>query len=153
MYANFLKTCVLLAAVVAAFVGCGGSDETTSLTKAQFIKQADAICKKADLVQVKNIKRLEDEKKMEDRPPAEQNELVTTVGLDPMLKEAEEIGGLPAPEGDEAQIEALVEAIEAGVERARKEPAEFVAYGAPDFFEKADNIAKKYGMKECSEVV
>lgn len=153
MNGRLMQLSVAVATVAFLVVGCGGGDDETALTKAQFIKQADAICKKADVVQGKALVKLEEEKKMEDRPKAEQGELTTTVGLEPMLEEAEGIAELPAPEGDEAEIEAIVSAIEAGVKRARSEPDVFVSQEGPDYFAEADKLARKYGMKACSEVI
>lgn len=153
MHVNFVKISVLLVAAAAVLVGCGGSDDETTLTKAQIIEQGDAICKKADADQVRILGRLNREKSFDDRTRAEQGELVTGAGMAPILRQAEELAELPAPEGDAEEIEAMAEAIEASVKRARENPELVLGTNPLAVFEAGAKAAEAYGFKLCSEVL
>lgn len=142
---------VLAAFVALAVGGCGGGDSTSALTKAQFIKQADAICKKADETQLNELGRVEQELTGNAASRKNQERLVTEGGLPPIQEEAEEIAALGAPSGDEDQVDAIVEAIEAGVVEGGEDPEKLESA-----FAEADRLAKAYGFKEkegCEETL
>ena len=149
---------LIAAAAVAALllVGCGGDDESSangSISKAEFIAKADAICKQSN-------KRMEKELFLFLRknrtggslrkPSVEQNEKFILTVLIPNLKqEIEELKELGVPEGDEEKIEAMIAALEEGLETAEDE-TETVAAGTADIvFGIASRLAGEYGLQTC----
>jgi hypothetical protein len=137
---------------IAAAIGCGSGDETTevSLTKAQFVKQGDAICRSAQEKKTKAIQAwsMEDANKGKDLGDWSEEEL-SQVYLDlalPPIKEAsDQLGELPAPEGD-AKAEKLVKALAEAVESVEEKPTRAISE-AP--YASADKLAQAYGFKTC----
>jgi hypothetical protein len=139
-------------AVIAA--GCGSSgDSTSSLTKAEFIKQGDAICKKGN----KEIEEgFESFAKQNDIPQnqepskAEGKELVETVLVPSVSSQSEELRALAAPSGDEAEITAMLDSLDEGLEEAEEDPE--ALFGAKsDPFGPANQKAAQYGLKVCGQ--
>jgi len=145
---------VMAIAIVAA--GCGGSDDGTDtvvLTKAEFIKQGDAIC-------AKTSKQIEDEADefAEDNdvdtsnPKQEDQEGVIVTVVAPALQaQADELTALGAPEGEEDTTAAIVEAIEAGAEELEDDPAALLESADAGPLEKAEELADQFGFKECGQ--
>lgn len=138
---TFGALAVLLAAVVG--FGCGGDDDSASaLTKAEFIKQADGICKQGEA-------RIEVEaEKFGIETMADQEKLVTDVVVPGIQAQAEKIADLGAPEGDEETIEEMVEAVENGAAELEANPLAGMEGKAP--LGEASKIARAYGLKECA---
>jgi hypothetical protein len=145
------------ALTVAGLVGgCGGgSDEATaSLTKAQFVKKANAICDKAE-------KRIQSElgklsKQYENNPPttkaanvAAQAAIAEAVVLPARRLEAEEITDLGAPSGEQDRIGAIVAALEAGLKEIEADPTKAAEAGASTFGEAWD-LTRAYGLYGCA---
>lgn len=136
---------VLLAALVVA--GCGGSDEDSSLTKAEFVKQANAICQEGRSEREELFKTFSKEVKSENVTKEEQESLVTVVFKPPYENTIDGLNGLTPPEGDEKQVEEIIAAMEEGLEKAEANP--LVTLRTNIQFAEANNLAAKYGLKEC----
>ncbi len=151
MLRQFLKA--LAVAAVAAFLaaGCGSSGETSSLTKAQFIKKADAICDKVDKKQLAALQQAIKAEPGAAKTAAAQEAIIVAAALPPIQAEAEELAQLSPPSGDEEEIEAIVAGIEAAVTESEEDPSDLAA-GRRGSFAKPDKLAKEYGMDSCSEV-
>jgi hypothetical protein len=148
-----LAALVALAAIVA---GCGSdddSDTTASLTKTEFIKQADAICAKSEK-QVST--EFEDFAKENDIPldkePSEEQseELVEEVLIPSVQDQADGIRDLGLPSGDEDRVEAMLDALDEAIEEAEDDPAALFASGS-DPFAKANKLASDYGLEVCGQ--
>ena len=142
------KRITALAAVVALAViaaGCGDSGEE-ALTKAEFVKQADAICKEHDKqVQVDFQSYIEESK----TPPKDEGaKLIETVFFPNIESEIEELRELVPPEGDEDQVTEMLDATEAGLEKAETEPDRILTLEANPFGD-AKQLATDYGLKVC----
>ena len=149
----------LIAAVVAITMlvaGCGGGSDASSggsISKEEFIAKADAICKKGN-------KRMEAElfkflRKSRSggsltKPSVEDNEKFIVTVLIPSLKqEISELKELGVPEGDEEKVDAMIAALEEGLETAEDDP-ETVAAGTADIvFGIASRLAGEYGIETC----
>lgn len=131
---------LISAALMLVAVGCGGGDDSTtsSLTKAQFIKQADAICKKADAARLKALSET----------TGSQLE-VLSAAMQPIQKQAEEIAALGAPSGDDEEIDAIVTEMEKGVEQAEKGGNANIEKA----FVKVDQLSGQYGFKVCASTL
>lgn len=142
-----LAALIAALAFAAALAGCGGGDDgitTSSLSKAEFTKQANAICEEAR------------EKALAYRPPNEQGsekQIVTASiqgGILPEIQRAmEEVRELGAPEGDEDQVEAVIAGNEEHVEAA-----EGKSFGSltemEEVFKPTVAKARAYGIDACA---
>lgn len=137
---------IAIALIVAGCGGGGGSSSTAALTKAQYVKQADAICKKGQQEREAAVNELAEEVK----PGAEAGELpkagLVKAIIEPLGNMVDELAALPAPEGDEEQVEEIVEGYKKPVEEIEAE--ESVAFNGA-LFQEADNKALKYGIENC----
>ena len=153
---------VLAIAVVAA--GCGssssggsssssGGDESaaSALTKPEFIKAADAICEESNeaLEGEANEFAKENEIDIEKPTEAQQEEVVSEVVAPAIRAQAEGISALGAPSGEEEEVEAIVEAVEAGAEEAEEDPGTLVSGEGGGPFKEANELANEYGLKVC----
>jgi hypothetical protein len=142
---------VLIAAALVV-AGCGGgsstgSDNGAALTKAQFVKQANAVCKKGQQEREAGVNELAEEVK----PGADPGELpkkgLVEAIIGPLHNMVENLAALPAPEGDEEQVEEIVEAYRKPVEEIEED--ENVAFNGA-LFEEASEKALKYGLEDCA---
>lgn len=148
MKKNLVLSLTLLALLVA--VGCGGSDETSSLTKAQFVKQGNSICEDARRRQLSGVKKF-----LGERPPnfksteASQRELVAEAGFPPIGAATEELSELEAPTGDESEVAAIVEGLEDALATTESELDQLTKESASPFTE-VNELADEYGLTSCS---
>jgi hypothetical protein len=140
---------VLAMAAIAA--GCGDSGGS-SLTKAEYIKRGDEICKKGNEGNENEFEAFAKEKglKQNEAPTeAQKEELVTDVVLPSISKQAEELGDLGTPETEGEQAEAIVESLDEAIEKAEAEPARVLGGQGP--FEGVDKMAAEYGFRVCGQ--
>jgi hypothetical protein len=140
---------MLVAATALALIagGCGGGDEE-SLTRAEFIEQADAICTESS----KQIEReyrafAEGGARKGGISKAEGQEVGQEILLPNVQSRVEELRELNPPEADEDQITAMLDALEAGVEEGRENPKSLFSGDYP--LEEANKMAQEYGFKAC----
>jgi Spy/CpxP family protein refolding chaperone len=140
----------VLGALAMLIAGCGGGgdDTTATLTKAEFIKQGDAICKKGNETSEAETEDLAKEGNFQlEKLSEEQAEEVVTEVMAPNLKrQAEEIDALEAPKGDEAKVDALVASIDEAVAEFEKDPGSFFEETA---LAKPIRLENAYGFKIC----
>lgn len=140
---------MLVSLLLLAGCGSGGADtsETTAtLTKAQYIKQADAICSKAEKRQLKLVVSFQ--KLNLKQTPSSELRLVKFAGIPPLGKQVEELAALAPPATGAKQASAFIKAFEAGVAEAEKNPALLLELNK-DPFAKARALAGSYGFKVC----
>jgi hypothetical protein len=139
---------VLLASIgfvlAAVGVGCGGSDDPAPLTRSEFVKQANEICSSAES---ERKQESEDLGSAEEGDQATEQEAVAAALVSPVESMVEDLDGLGPPKGDEKQVEAIVVAFEAGIDRLEAEP---VGAGAVAAFSKANGLALEYGLTDCT---
>ena len=156
---------VLLAGVLAValiLVGCGGgssdstsasSDSSTSaLSKAEFIKKADAICKAGGKRTQEEFAAYIEEKKLSGKKEpteAQYAEVSDEIQVPALKRQAEEIRALGAPAGDEDQITELVDAVDEGIENVEAADPQKALESASPMFAEADKLAVAYGLKVC----
>ena len=140
---------VALAAIVA---GCGSDDSETTetLTKAEFIEQGDAICKKAN-----------EQSEAEAEEFAEENDFTLEKASDEQLEEAvaevlvpslngqvEELDGLGAPEGDEERVEEIIVSLEGAADEIEDDPG--AVFDGEVLIEPSE-LAEDYGFEVCGQ--
>lgn len=135
-----------LASVIALVAGCGSGDDGP--TKAEFINQADAICKKAH---DKLDKAFNQAFAGKQPSQAELNKFALQELVPTVQGEVDDVGNLDRPSGDEAQIEAIIGAAQDGVDKVKADPAVLSPQVKFDPLAKNHRLARAYGMKECSE--
>lgn len=150
-----LLTAIAAAAVLAALIaGCGGGDETTdetvTLTKAEFIKQGDAICQQGNDRSEEEAEEFAEENgfTLEKASDEQLEEAVAEVLVPNLKQQAEEIDALGAPEGDEEQVEAIVVSLEGAADEIADEPG--VVFDG-EVLEEPEELAQDYGFKVCGE--
>jgi ABC-type Fe3+-hydroxamate transport system substrate-binding protein len=157
-----LFSALLIAALAAAIAaGCGGSSSsdssegdstsppttvtTSSLSKSVFVKRADAICIKGAeqvekaLAQVSKLKGKAAETAIESFGGGFAGMVNSVAG---------EIQELGAPQGDEAQVEAILAAMGSAVTAAREHPTKSLEALAQQF-QQSDKLSGVYGLKSC----
>jgi hypothetical protein len=152
----FVSWPVMLAAVLLA--GCGGTSGSTgsvtaktgSLSKAQFIKQADAICaeqlKQADTA-VREYLTKNGLKPTTHDISAHESEVVEAF-LPAYQQEIDQIRSLGAPRGDVKQVSAILTALQWNVDEGKAKPAKFLSQEGR--FATPAALAKDYGLLECA---
>ncbi len=145
-------------ALAAAVVGCGGGDDSTdssaaALTKAEFIKQADKVCKEGEESLEAEGEEFAEENDIDiENPTDEQKEEVVVEVVGPALhKQGEELAALGAPEGEEEAVEAIVDALEGGADEIESDPAILIEGKDNPPLEEASDLAGEYGLTECGE--
>jgi hypothetical protein len=125
--------------------GCGGGGGD-SLTKAEFAKKADEICHRGESERSEAIQVAAQKFSGKQATAADQEQIVLAA-LPSYEKEAEKIKELGAPEGEEKQAEALVEAMEEAAENVKADPGTATTGDIP--FKKANELAEEIGAKGC----
>ena len=151
----FLAGALAVALIVAGCGGGGGGElSTSSISKAAFIKKLDAICAKGNekaeanfgaYAKKNNFTPADLNKKMSE---AEAAELAETVLLPAVKQEVVQIRKLSVPSSDRDRIEAMLDAIEEGIETTERIPKvvlEEISVG----FGVANRLAKEYGLQVC----
>jgi hypothetical protein len=146
-----MLACVMAIAIVAA--GCGSGDDSTEtvvLTKAEFIKQGDAICAKGSKQIEDEADEFAEENDIDINNPSkgDQEEVIVTVVVPSLQTQADELSELGAPDGEEEKAEAMIAALEAGAEELEDEPGTLLENEA-DPLGGANKIAHEFGFKEC----
>lgn len=134
------KVCIASASALALgaiLVGCGGSSEP--LTKAEFVEEAQSICQNAESQQSEALKDAANS----DSGLAQ----LTLAALPPVQDMAEELADLNPPPRDAKKVDAIVEAVEAGVAEVKADPGDTTA--AIEAFAEANKLAEAYGLTGC----
>jgi len=140
----------LVGSLIAAlfFLGCGGGE---SLTKAEFIEQADAICLKAEKEKQEDMEAFLLKSSAGSAQPLtlkEQLELATDAILPQLRFQADELTSLAAPDGEEDQASTIVTEFGAVVSDLEKSPLPLASTQADPFTTVAEK-ARDYGFKTC----
>jgi hypothetical protein len=150
----------LLAAVVAIAMiaaGCGSSDDNTdstgSLTKAEFVKQGNAICAKGNKEIEEGFEEFAKENNLpkNKRPSqAQLAEAVEEVVLPAVNEQVESIRALGLPKEGGKEADEVLAAAEQGIEKGEEDPAR-LASEKNDPFAEANKKAREFGLTKCGE--
>ncbi len=140
---------------MAVVSGCGGSDDASAdaepLTKAQFIRKADAICTKADKAQMTAFLKFQTEKGDTLETKEGREELILTAGVPSTKQAIEEIKELGVPAGDEELLGRYFEELEKALKEAEENPLAIAENARISPFDAPDAVAAKYGFVACSD--
>lgn len=143
-----------LAILLFVAVGCGGGDGDSStdpnaIPKAVFIKKTDAVCSAGNKkMEIAFAHFLEENKNIKKPSDADYEALVGEVVVPNVKREIREIRALGAPEGDEDRVDAILEALEEGVETAEGNPQAAVS-SSEAIFGISSRLGKEYGLEVC----
>lgn len=137
----------VLAVAALAFGGCGGDDEEASLTKAQFTKQANAICEKSSDERVAEFRARASVKGLSGDQQRE--EAVVEAFIEPFKEMIGELEDLAPPEGDEDEVEAIFDEMKQGVSDLESDPL-VVFESEEKMFNNANKLATEYGLTDCT---
>lgn len=131
-------TCAVTTFIAIGLVGCGDDGPT----KAAFIAQADRIC------QAGNDRLATAATALGTAPSAARVRRFATATAAPTLRrELRELRALSPPSGDEREIEALLDELDAAIRRLTTDPA--ALSGRVDPFTAANAKARAYGLRVC----
>jgi hypothetical protein len=131
--------------------GCGSSKKTTTttaaaLTKAAFLKKANAICKRGNQQIGKVGQQIFSPKK---RPSQAQTmKFVTATVIPSVQSQIDQIRALGAPAGDQAKVNAIVTSAQSALDKGKKDPA-LLAGNGPGPFKKTNQLGRAYGLTVC----
>ena len=139
----------LAALAVLVVAGCGGGDdETTALTKSQFLAKGNALCKEKEQERLNEVNKVVASLKQgESFSDAKQTRMVETIIIPNYEEITSGIEALGAPEGDEAKIDALIAAMKKTTKVLKEDPEE--AIFSVLMFEEPNKLAKAYGLNSC----
>ena len=141
---------VVALAVIAG--GCGGGDDD-ALTKAEFIKRGDAICKKIGTKSREEFDRAATKFLREGGTPnrARGNEQAERFLIPARQAQIEGVRDLSPPSDDEDEISAMLDDAEEAVEESEASP-KIIFYPKTDPFVETDKLMKEYGFKVCGSI-
>jgi hypothetical protein len=154
MYAVHIKSiglCLTLSLALAfgaSGCGSGGGERATTttdptLTKAQWVRQADAVCAKVDQRQATLYGKLN----QLPSPPAEDEAAwFEYIVVPPLESEVEELASLGLPKESRKAVEGFLDAFAVAVDKAAESPA-VILTGSP--FKAAEELALRVGFKTC----
>lgn len=135
--------------------GCGdddddGGDGGEALTKQEFITEADQICSDGN---AEIEAAAEQTFGQSDQPPSatEQEQFAADTVIPNIQSQVDQIGDLAPPEGDEDQIQAILDAAREGLDAGEEEPSLFTEQGGQDPLAEASRLARDYGLTVCGE--
>lgn len=137
-------------AAVLLLGGCGNASEsdTAKPSKAEFIKQANAICQETQDKVLGGAAKFSQGTRTPS--PAEATvkakELVTTIVIPAYEEQVNKIRALGAPNGEEAEITAYLEAIENELDKSRTEAFHAIQ---STFLHKATELAEELHLAVC----
>jgi len=155
---RFAPVIALVGTALVLASGCGGGSgaieiQTGSLSKAEFIKKADAVCLKnqekaaRDLIGYVRKRNITITGSL---PKGVAAALFDTVIEPTYRREITEISELGAPDEDADKVIAMLEAIEAGLAEGQRDPA--AALSRNELVAQAGTLARAYGLAGCGEL-
>ena len=127
--------------LVLSVAGCGGGE--SQLTKAEFIRQGDAICRQAAAEQAELASQHKGE------VVSGNFEAVTAVFVPPMERELRKLEALKPPEADEGEVRAILKGIRSGVQDAKADYLDLFVKETIGW--RGKRAGAKDGLKACAE--
>ena len=142
---------IVTALVAVGFTGCGGGDDSSSTTTAaiskdDFVEFGNKICAEGNKTFDAAAKSAFSGGKPTE---AEMTKFVDETAVPTIQGEIDGIRAIGAPEGDEDQVNAILDAAQKGVDTISADPTAF-GPGNADPFAEANKLASDYGLTECA---
>lgn len=141
-----LRVVCTAAVAVVAVAGCGSS--SSGVSKAQFLKQANAICQRGN--QVTNAAANKAFPSSGKQPtPAAIASFVRKTDVPEIQRQIDQIRALDKPPADKTKIDAMLALAQADLDRVKADPTALVASNAHPFKNFAA-LAHPYGLTSCA---
>lgn len=156
--ARRIAPALLAVAFAFAAAGCGDDEEdaastttASALTKDQFIREANRICKQQD-AKIERASQQFFAGAPNDRepPPREVAQFGKKTVFPAIREEIDRIKALGAPEGDGEEVQQMLEAAESGLSKLEAEPEQLEKGAIASSFEEFQKLASAYGLDECA---
>jgi hypothetical protein len=133
--------------------GCGGGDEEDGPSRAAFIRDANAICFKANSKAGAKFVTSYEDPRWENVSDNEGRKLEGEIFIPILVQEAkaqqEGISALGVPSGEEEKVETLIKAYEAWLKEAEEQPVKVAI--ANNMYNHARELAGKMGLDKCEQ--
>jgi hypothetical protein len=146
-----------LAVLAVVVAGCGGSSDdtssTASLSKAEFVKQGNAICKEGNEKIESEFEKFAKENNLSKKkaPTEAQLEEAAHKFLIPTItKQVEGLRALGAPSGEEEKVNTLLDDAEEALEEVEEDPS-LLSDEKNEPFEDVNKEARAVGLTTCGE--
>lgn len=139
---------LLLVAAAVGIAGCGGGDSETTLSKAEFIKQANQACRQGETERLEAVEGTAKKLKVEpgELPTPGEEKKIMLAALAGYEKSTQKLKEL-VPSDQAEQLAPLIEARE-GVAKQVHENADSITPSEVEF-KKANLLAGEYGLEDC----
>jgi hypothetical protein len=151
---SFFAAMACSLAVAAIATGCGSGSDTVALTKSEFVRRGDAICKKVDAKRQAGYEeylRAHGGKQVSTFGKSAQVELIESIALPPIQTEVDELEALDVPDGtagDEATR--IIEDLEKAIREVKSAPTS-VLDPQSNPFNDVGKFAREYGFDICGQ--
>ena len=148
-------TVTAIVAAVALLSACGEKDEETttttpSLTKDQFVREANRICKREfDRVERAAKQFFADAPAGKEAPPSELEEFGKKTVYPAVEAVIARIRALGAPSGEEEEVAEYLDEFQSGLDELKQDPTQIARGGTAPAFEKSDKLASELGLDDC----
>lgn len=159
---QILTTIAACAAIALIAAGCGSDSDGASAetgsgevpkTRAEFIKQADPVCTKSNKKKENAFLAYGKENGLGGNRPLTKElteDLVLTALLPEVQAQADALDEMPTPEGDEAEVDKIVAAINVAIAKTETDPLSAMTRSTSPFL-KANKLSQEYGFKVCGQ--
>ena len=121
-------------------------------TKAEFVKKVNAICAKGN----KNIESefesfAKEHNLSQNKEPSDavKEEAANEIVIPQISNQVKEIRALGTPQGDEGELEELLEKVEEALEEIEEDPS--LLFGNESTFKEVNKLSREYGLTVCGE--
>jgi hypothetical protein len=136
--------------------GCGGGDSDSSaekpasISKAEFVARANAICSKGEKKQETEFDAYVRKHNLEERRPtdAQQAEMVEDIFAPNVQGQIDAVSALGAPKGEEQQVSSALQISQETLDRVKADPGLF--FGNEDLFAAAGKQLHALGLVQCA---
>ena len=147
MWAGMRLIVVTAVALLAVGCGSGQSSETETVTRAEFLAKAQAICKRGTAKLDKQYNHWAERARFHADSEAFMNKKAEKVILPSKVQKVKELRALELPEVGEKKLEIFLAAMEEGIEKGRKDPS---SLRVGDYaFQRAFEMSESVGLQVC----
>lgn len=155
---------MLALALALAASACGGGGDsatatTAAVTKAEFIKRADLICRKADAMQPREQDAFwarEGKRVRQLNPRQQQVEVLVAVTLPSVAGEIRQLESLQRPQDkiEKEEVDAILTGWKTTLRQAERKPYPASRWDLPavDTFTPINKMAVRYGFNDCRDL-
>jgi hypothetical protein len=149
LYGGLMFVAILSVGLVLAACGSSSNNSTSTtaaLTKAEFLKQGNAICAKGNKATNKlgnQIFPSKNAKPTQAQKTQFENALITNI-----QGQINGVKALGAPAGDSAKVDAIVNSAQAALDKIKKDPS-ILFTSKTDPFAAANKLTTAYGLTAC----